>query len=380
MKRSLKYILTSGKNPKWLYFLKGYALRLIPAFIARWQGRRLLRELDQRPDKDYILSRADYYCRLSKPTPLGQDALPLSTIWQMPKKPKTYYIDSFEILRHFDTTYRWSFWPGDIVTVPPTPTIVKSRPLSQDNTNSVLLKLDKIRHFIFVNDRTPWQDKMPKAIFRGKITGKESRRQFMERYFGSDICDCGDTDYKHTENPAWLTPFKTINEHLQYRYIMALEGNDVASNLKWVMSSNSIAVMPRPTCETWFMEGTLIPNYHYIEIKPDFSDLEERLAYYDAHPQEAQAIIDHAHEYVKPFRDAHREKLIALAVAQKYFSYAVHPACSIPSPTSLACKNNQPDSMQMSGLNRQSPDGQPTVNPKNTTRTASDEDSNQPEI
>ena len=61
---------------------------------------------------------------------------------------------------------------------------------------------------------------------------------------------------------------------------MALEGIDVASNLKWVMSSNSIAVMPRPTCETWFMEGTLIPDYHYIEIKPDFSDLEERLNQY----------------------------------------------------------------------------------------------------
>ena len=69
---------------------------------------------------------------------------------------------------------------------------------------------------------------------------------------------------------------------------MALEGNDVASNLKWVMSSNSIAVMPRPTCETWFMEGKLIPNYHYIEIKPDYSDLPEKLQYYIDHPEEAK--------------------------------------------------------------------------------------------
>lgn len=60
---------------------------------------------------------------------------------------------------------------------------------------------------------------------------------------------------------------KTIREHLDYKFIMAIEGNDVASNLKWVMSSNSLAVMPRPTCETWFMEGTLIPDYHYIEVR-----------------------------------------------------------------------------------------------------------------
>ena len=37
----------------------------------------------------------------------------------------------------------------------------------------------------------------------------------------------------------WMTPKKTIREHLDYKFIMALEGNDVASNLKWVMSSNS---------------------------------------------------------------------------------------------------------------------------------------------
>jgi len=100
---------------------------------------------------------------------------------------------------------------------------------------------------------------------------------------------------------------------------MSLEGNDVASNLKWVMSSNSIAVTPRLTCETWFMEGTLIPNYHYIEVKPDFSDLEERLTYYIQHPEEAEAIIQHAHEYVDQFRDEEREKLIQLLVLKKYF-------------------------------------------------------------
>jgi hypothetical protein len=100
---------------------------------------------------------------------------------------------------------------------------------------------------------------------------------------------------------------------------MSLEGNDVASNLKWVMSSNSIAVMPRPTCESWFMEGKLIPNYHYIEIKSDYSDLKERLAYYIVHPEEAEAIIRHAHEYVDQFRDRKREHLISYLVLKKYF-------------------------------------------------------------
>ena len=100
---------------------------------------------------------------------------------------------------------------------------------------------------------------------------------------------------------------------------MSLEGNDVASNLKWVMSSNSIAVSPPLTCETWFMAGTLKPDYHFIEIKPDFSDIEEKLRYYIDHPDEAQQIINHAHEYIRQFQDAKRERLISLLVLQRYF-------------------------------------------------------------
>ena len=85
------------------------------------------------------------------------------------------------------------------------------------------------------------------------------------------------------------------------------------------MSSNSIAVMTRPTCETWFMEGRLIPDYHYIEIKDDFSDLEEKLTYYMEHVDAAEQIIKNAHEYVMQFRDLKREKLISLLVLEKYF-------------------------------------------------------------
>lgn len=77
--------------------------------------------------------------------------------------------------------------------------------------------------------------------------------------------------------------------------------------------------MPKPTYETWFMEGKLIPNYHYVEIKSDYSDLKERMEYFIVHPDEAQEIIRHAHEWCEQFFDAEREKLISLLVLEKYF-------------------------------------------------------------
>jgi hypothetical protein len=100
---------------------------------------------------------------------------------------------------------------------------------------------------------------------------------------------------------------------------MCLEGNDVASNLKWVMSSNSLAVMPKPKYETWYMEGRLIPNYHYIEIKEDYSDLIDKINYYSTHQEEAQAIIQHANEYTLQFKNKKREDLISYLVLKKYF-------------------------------------------------------------
>ncbi len=318
MRDGLLYKLHSGKNSKAAYYLRGYLRECVPSCLSLREGKRLQEELNSRPDAEYIRSRIDYYCRLSVPTPLPAEAPRLSE-WRIPKKQKVYYFDSAEIIRFFPADLQWQILPGDIVHVPASPTIVKSRPLVAHNENSVLLKMDKVRHFIFVNDTTAWADKLPTAVFRGKVAGKASRIHFMEQYFGSAVCDCGDVS-KSSDLPAeWQTRKLTISEHLRYRYIMALEGNDVASNLKWVMSSNSIAVMPRPTCETWFMEGTLQPDYHYIECRADFSDLAERLAYYNAHPAEAQAIIDHAHQYVEQFRDEHREKLIAYGTMQKYF-------------------------------------------------------------
>jgi hypothetical protein len=93
----------------------------------------------------------------------------------------------------------------------------------------------------------------------------------------------------------------------------------VATNLKWVMSSNSLAVMPCPRYETWFMEGKLVPNYHYVEIKEDYSDLEDRLIYYIYHIEESFQIIENAHQYIAQFQDKKREDLISLLTLQKYF-------------------------------------------------------------
>ncbi len=321
----LKNKIFNGKNPKFVYYIKAYAALATPRCLLRPRVKYLDRILDKRPDREYILDRVNYYCRAESYSGTSRDkwsqeSCPLCR--QPMTRQKVYYLDSMPLARHFPANLRWRLLHGDIDYVPDVPSIVKSRPIegmpgADDVRNSILLKLDKVRHFIFVKDNIPFRDKADRAIFRGKIGNKQPRIDFMRMYYGNARVDAGAID---NVEPEWVTPKMPIHAHLKYRYIMAIEGNDVASNLKWVMSSNSIAVMPRPTCETWFMEGRLRPGYHYIEVKPDFSDLIAQLDHYSAHPDEAEAIIRHAHEYVDQFRDKRREKLISLLVLRKYLN------------------------------------------------------------
>lgn len=309
-----------AKNSKLKYYISSYSLLLCPKCLLRWRLKKMLRQVEQSPEREYLQQRVNYYCKLEQETPLPDSAAPLSQHTLKNKRGgSVYFFDTYEFTRYFNQAFRWLMKPGDVTTIPSAPTIVKSRPICDDNANSVLLKLNKVRHFFFVDDPIPFAEKEHKIVFRGDANGKPGRIRFFEKWFGNPLCDLVDTA-SHSVNPAaWKGEGMSVEAHLKYRYILALEGVDVASNLKWVMSSNCIAVMPRPTYETWFMEGTLIPNYHYIEIKPDYSDLLERTQYYTDHPDEAEAIIRHAHEYVEQFKNRKRENLISLMVLDRYF-------------------------------------------------------------
>lgn len=319
----------SNKNSKLAYYARAYASLYTPLSLAQWLMRRDLRSLEGRKDREEIMERVNYYCKLADGDTFDHDRfLAEATIVGETRigHPSVYFLDSLPYARRVGNDRLWRLLKGDVTTVPDVPSIVKSRPIGDENANAVLLNLDKVRHFLFVDDRKPWREKQDRVIFRGLIGQcsedrglvKRNRYDFMQKFFGHPMFDIGVVD---TAYPEWTTAPLAVGDHLDYKFIMSLEGNDVASNLKWVMSSNSIAVSPRPTCESWFMEGTLRPNYHYIECRPDYSDLEERLHYYIAHPDEAEAIIRHAHDYVARFRDSRRERIITHLVLQKYFAH-----------------------------------------------------------
>lgn len=327
----LLYSLRSGKNSKFLYFSKALLAECVPPAWDRHRLPALLDSIKRRPDRDEILRRAEYYCKTpsvaSGDTPLKGGAQAPEGVQRfcigdqkMPKKGQTYYFDSRSLLRFFPADFRVALRPGDITAVPDEPTLVKARPIAGGNANSVLLPLNKVRHFLFVDDRRPFASKRDGAVFRGKVHVNAKRRGLFRALFESPLCDLGDTS-KNAENPVeWKTGKMTLQDQLAYKFVFAIEGNDVATNLKWVMSSNSLALMPRPEFETWFLEGTLVPDVHYVEIAPDYSDAEEKIRWYSEHEEAAEKILAAAHAHVARFRDPARERLTALLTLKRYFA------------------------------------------------------------
>jgi hypothetical protein len=313
----------TSKNNHFLYYINGFFNLLTPSFVLRIKEKKLQKYYESltKNEKQYILDRVDYYCKKQGPFSFPKNSPTLAQHTYRKKTfPSVYFFDTQEYTRYFPKTLKWHLQGGDVTQLFDYPTIVKSRPIGENNGNSVLMKLNKVRHFFFVKDSIPFEQKQHKIIFRGAIINKSNRKNFIKLYGNHPLCDAKDTS-KNSSLPENLrtTQIMSISDHFKFRYIMCLEGNDVASNLKWVMSSNSLAVMPKPKYETWYMEGRLIPNYHYIEIKEDYSDLIDKINYYSTHQEEAQAIIQHANEYTLQFKNKKREDLISYLVLKKYF-------------------------------------------------------------
>lgn len=298
------------------YYLSHGLITLFPASILRWWGGKLLANISPQ-EIQQLEQRVSYYNKQESSFQLDKQATSVKSFRKT--GGTTYYFDLYKVIKCFNPNYRFDYINGDVVDIPNQPSFVKSRPIDGDNANSVLLKLNAIRHYKFINDSLAFRDKSDMLVWRG-AGFRPNRRLLLDTHFHNPRCDIGRVDTKKGEQPEFVLPKMSIEQQLQYKFILSLEGKDVATNLKWIMSSNSLCITPKLKYETWFMEGKLQAGVHYVEVKDDFSDLIEKMDYYLAHPEEAEQIIANAHEWVKQFTNPKRERLIGLLVAQKYFS------------------------------------------------------------
>ena len=304
--------LRNRKHNKLSYYSKAYINRYLN-MGSDYFLKQLLSKEPSTKDLDRLIERRDYYC---SDNAAGQGKVAIKEIKHF-QKPKNYYIDLYKVLKFFPKDITINHLFGDIDYSPEEASFVKSRPIL-NSENSILLKLNHIRHFYFVDDGIPFHQKKDSLMWRGAIWKRQKQRQsFFDIYGGNENFDIGLVKGMDEYYPKYQKDFLTVSEQLNNKFILSLEGNDVATNLKWIMSSNSLPVMPKPTCETWFMEGKLKPNEHYIEIAQDFSDLEEKLEFAKNNSEWVEEMIQRNQAYVEEFKDDDKELVLQLMVVDK---------------------------------------------------------------
>jgi len=280
-----------------------------------WAKARTIRLLETVADglPDDVQDRLDYYA--TRKTSYGYRA-PLrfgSLSWGT---QEMYYLDLMRIAKGFGIHFYLNVDFGVVTDIPPVATLLRSRPVAGDPDRSLLMPFNRFRHFYFPKDPYSWEDKAPGIAWRGRANGQPPRIALLNGYHDNPAHDIG---HIREDDPfPGYKGFLSVHDHLKYRYIPGFECINEATNLKWLLNSNSVAICHDMRFEGWFMEGRLQPDVHFIHVRRDLADLDEKLAWYDAHPEEAQAIVRNANAWAQQFQDEDREDLIATLVMLRY--------------------------------------------------------------
>jgi len=215
---------------------------------------------------------------------------------------------------------------GDIAHKTSVPSLCKNR--YDCNTNTLLKCFDYKRHWDLYYNKPKdinFNNKINKIIWRGATTGSSdkpgNRFKLIEDWFNKNenidigfnqICQNKDQYNNYLKNE--LSP----KEMLKYKYILSVEGNDKDSGLNWKLNSNSVILMAKPKVTSWLMETTLIPNYHYVLLKDDFSDLLEKYEWCEKNQDKCKEIVKNANKFMKQFKNIKNENIIEFEVIKRY--------------------------------------------------------------
>ena len=250
-----------------------------------------------------------------------------------------YLFPVAELLKQINQNQKCLVRVGDAYNPLQVPTLVKAR-LIADPGLCVTAPLNHRRHFGLMRPTLevdiPWHKKKNKLLWRGAATGPLRgipERNFQSRAYIVDVArrkketsliNVGFT--KLLNNPiSSLNEVKelhvrhmSIKEQLQYKYLLSLEGNDVASGLKWMMISNSCVLMPVPAIESWFCESLLKPWEHFIPVDPNLGDLEEKLEFCIKNEDVAMAVAQQGKDFAMQFINQQVERELFCSVMTWY--------------------------------------------------------------
>ena len=185
---------------------------------------------------NYVINRVDYYNKLKPNSILGNNngynVSKTCTIADFKFTDRSlYYCDLKPLTNFFSKHLVISYIFEDIVIPPKFCSFVKSRQIIENNNSAVILKLDSFRHFNFIKHKIPYEKKKNIAVWRGCYLDHKNHNDFVKKFYQSNFVNAGDTD-QNIKGTKFHKNFMTIKEQLRYKFIVSLQGYDVATNTK----------------------------------------------------------------------------------------------------------------------------------------------------
>ena len=151
------------------------------------------------------------------------------------------------------------------------------------------------------NQKTwPWKDKIPRLIWRGsKGTEEMPRRALVRAAAGEPWGDARPVNWDPKGDQAHVL---TMADHCKYKYVAHTEGVSYSGRLKYLQNCRSVVVAHALKWRTHAMHLMRAsgPEQNFVEVRPDYADLEEKMEWLLADEARAERIADNS---ARVFRD-----------------------------------------------------------------------------
>lgn len=178
-------------------------------------------------------------------------------------------------------------------------------------------------------DDVSWENKIETAFFRGAATGRLNNNQRIHLAKISSewdtrdqrsLLDAGLTSWNLSDkidsggfvhylipkemeaNGVRLKQKMPMNEQVCYKYLINMDGHTAPNRTSWILNSGCLMLLVDSLYndQTW-TDNNLKPWKHYVPIKSDLSDLEEKILWCRANDDECKKIVKQAKVFAKTY-------------------------------------------------------------------------------
>ena len=148
--------------------------------------------------------------------------------------------------------------------------------------------LNRYNQYRSIHGGTPFRNKLPLIVYASQPRG--GKYNFTSR---QDI-EISQREYFYNEvpkvniiAPRWIDR----SDQLKYKYVLDIDGNSSTWDATaWKLNSNSVILKVEGPWSQWFYDD-FKPWTHYVPIKDDMSDIQEKYEWCESHQEECELMV-----------------------------------------------------------------------------------------